>query len=140
MLIIRSLQLINARYNSLFQHLNAAIYFFIWINVLLYGVTSVKGDGMPFPEFLISPCITLGVGLYLFSIFKQMSTVRSSWFACHTAGSKDLRLFVISKRFLASVRPLGIQIGIFGFVSKLAPLMFITTTVNYMITVILGME
>jgi len=138
-LIIRSLQLVNARYNHLFRYTNSSCYFNIWFNIVFYGVCTVTATDAPFPEYLVLPCVSLGLGFYLLVMFKQMSNVRISWNNYYTAGSKDLRLPGIGKKFLGSVRPLGIQLGRFTFVTKLAPIMFVGITIDYMITIIIGM-
>ena len=118
--------------------MNAINFFNLWFNIVFYGVCAVIATEVPFPEYLILPVVTLGFTVYIFITFLQMSNVRTSWNKYHRA-SRQLKLSIVMEKFITSVRPLGIQLGRFTFVTRLAPLMFLAVTIDYMITTILAM-
>ena len=136
--VIRRLQVLNNCSNTLFGHLNSMIMFLCWLNIVCFGVASVHGFGVALPEYLVLPATF--IGFYILDVFyiSLMSNVRVSW-DDYKMASKRMVLSNEMKLVIASVRPLGIQLGAFGFASCHTSLKFSAVSIDYMIMCILGM-
>ena len=101
-------------------------------------MASVHGFGVPLPEYLVLPATTIGFYIYDIFTISLMSNVRVSW-DNYKFASKLMKLSKKMKVIIASVRPLGVQMGTFGFASCHTSLKFSAVSIDYMIMWILGM-
>ena len=134
---IRSLQLLNYQYNTVFKLLNAFNFFNMWFNLVFYAVSTANGMTAPFPEYFILPTLFLVGALFMYMMFLQMSIVRTSWDE-YQAATQQMNVSKIMEKFLISVRPLGVQLANFGIVDHLAPLTFLNVTIDYVISLTLA--
>ena len=132
-----SLKILNMQYNHVFQFLTCrTLHLLLALILYTYGVSTIHGKNLPYPEYLIMPVVTVWGGSIEFVIFLKMSQVRIIWDE-YQAVSKQRSRSPVMNQVHASFRPIEVQLANFGIVDRLTPLTLWCIAVDYMITLIL---
>ena len=142
---LRSLQVIQVRFNQLFRDCTSSAIFTNWINGIIYCVSAViLRATFPWPEYLLFPACSLGTIGLGFALLRRMAEVKRGYQMFETQKNmlftrNNIKYKYFSK-FYKSVRPLGIEIGNYNRVGSTASVEFLRLSFDYVITSIIALR